>query len=193
AVLFDPWYLKKPGRIDAIGLVLMALGFLSLQLVLDQGERNEWFDSSFIIGLAIMAAILLIGFVIRELTADEPILDLSVYADRNFAAGSLIMLVVMIGFFSSMVLIALFTQKVLGYDAWTAGLVLAPGGVGNLLSLLIAGRLITRMDQRALLALGCILNALSTWWMSEVSLGVDYWSLAWPRFVQGVGVGFIFV
>jgi DHA2 family multidrug resistance protein len=103
------------------------------------------------------------------------------------------MLVVMIGFFSSMVLLALFTQKVLGYDAWTSGLVLAPGGVGNLISLLVAGRLITRMDQRVLLGVGCVLNAVSTWWMSEVTLGVDYWSLAWPRFVQGIGIGFIFV
>ena len=99
----------------------------------------------------------------------------------------------MMGFFSSMVLLALFTQKVLGYDAWTSGLVLAPGGVGNLMSLLIAGRLAIRMDQRILLALGCLLNAAATWWMSEVTLGMDYWSLAWPRFVQGVGVGFIFV
>ena len=73
------------------------------------------------------------------------------------------MVVVMFGFFSSMVLLALFTQKVLGYDAWTSGLVLAPGGVGNLLSLLIAGRLITRMDQRLLLAVGCLLNAYATY------------------------------
>ena len=136
---------------------------------------------------------LLVGFVVRELTADEPILDLSVYADRNFAAGSVIMLVVMIGFFSSMVLIALFTQKVLGYDAWTSGLVLAPGGVGNLLSLLIAGRLITRMDQRWLLALGCLFNAYATYEMSTITLSADYWALAWPRLIQGVGMGFIFV
>jgi MFS transporter, DHA2 family, multidrug resistance protein len=193
AVLFDPWYLKKPGRIDAIGLVLMALGFLSLQLFLDQGERNEWFDSSFIIAMAILAVMLLVAFVVRELTADEPILDLTVYSDRNFAAGSLIMLVVMIGFFSSMVLIALFTQKVLGYDAWTSGLVLAPGGVGNLLSLLIAGRLITRMDQRWLLALGCLFNAYATYEMSTITLNADYWALAWPRLIQGIGIGFIFV
>jgi DHA2 family multidrug resistance protein len=171
----------------------MAVGFLSLQLFLDQGERNEWSESSFIIALGILAVVALLAFLIRELTADEPILDLMAYADRNFAAGSLIMFVVMVGFFSSMVLLALFTQKVLGYDAWTSGLVLAPGGVGNLISLLIAGRLITRVDQRAMLALGCVLNALSTWWMSEVTLGVDYWSLAWPRFVQGIGIGFIFV
>jgi DHA2 family multidrug resistance protein len=193
AVLFDPWYLKKPGRIDTVGLVLMALGFLSLQLVLDQGERYEWFDSSLILVLAMLAAVTLVAFILRELTTDEPILDLGVYADRNFAAGSLIMLTVMIGFFSSMVLLALFTQKVLGYDAWTSGLVLAPGGVGNLLSLVLAGRLITRMDQRWLLALGCVLNAYATYAMSAVSLGADYWALAWPRLIQGVGIGFIFV
>ncbi len=128
---------------------------------------------------------LLVAFVVRELTADEPILDLTVYSDRNFAAGSVIMLVVMIGFFSSMVLIALFTQKVLGYDAWTSGLVLAPGGVGNLLSLLIAGRLITRMDQRWLLALGCLFNAYATYEMSTITLNADYWALAWPRLHPG--------
>ena len=171
----------------------MAVGFLSLQLFLDQGERNEWFDSKFITVLLALAVSALVAFVIRELTADEPILDLGVYADCNFAAGSVIMLTVMIGFFSSMVLLALFTQKVLGYDAWTSGLVLAPGGVGNLLSLLLAGRLITRMDQRWLLALGCLLNAYATYEMSTVTLTADYWALAWPRLVQGAGVGFIFV
>ena len=191
--LFDPPYLKRATRVDGPGLALMAIGFLSFQLFLDQGERNEWFESVFIMALLATAVIALIAFLYRELTTDEPILDLAVYSDRNFAAGSLIMFVVMVGFFSSMVLLALFTQKVLGYDAWSSGLVLAPGGVGNLISLLVAGRLITRMDQRYLLALGCLLNAASTWWMSEVTLGVDYWSLAWPRFVQGVGVGFIFV
>jgi DHA2 family multidrug resistance protein len=193
AVLFDPPYLRRATRVDRPGLILMAIGFLSLQLFLDQGERNEWFESPFIIVLALLAVVALVAFLFRELTADEPILDLTVYADRNFAAGSLIMFVVMVGFFSSMVLLALFTQKVLGYDAWTSGLVLAPGGVGNLVSLLIAGRLIARVDQRLMLALGCILNAAATWWMSEVTLGVDYWSLAWPRFVQGIGIGFIFV
>jgi DHA2 family multidrug resistance protein len=193
AVLFDPPYLKRPGRVDVLGLVLMAVGFLSLQLFLDQGERNEWFESYAIIGLAFLASSTLIGFLLRSLTVDEPILDLTVYGDRNFAASSLIMLVVMMGFFSSMVLLALFTQRVLGYDAWTSGLVLAPGGVGNLLSLVIAGRLITRIDQRWLLALGCILNAYAVYVMSEVTLGMDYWSLAWPRFIQGAGVGFIFV
>jgi DHA2 family multidrug resistance protein len=193
AVLFDPSYLRRPGRVDAPGLVLMVIGFLSLQLFLDQGERAEWFASGWIVLLAVLAAVALVSFFLRELTTPEPILDLGVYADRNFAAASLIMLIVMLGFFSSMVLLALFTQKVLGYDAWTSGTVLAPGGVGNLLSLIIAGRLFTRIDQRALLAVGCVLNAWATYAMSTVTLGVDYWALAWPRFIQGLGVGFIFV
>jgi DHA2 family multidrug resistance protein len=135
----------------------------------------------------------LVGFLVRELTAEEPILDLGVYRDRNFAASSLIMVFVMFGFFSSMVLLALFTQKVLGYDAWTSGLVLAPGGVGNLLSLVLAGRLINKMDQRIILAVGCILNAWAAWNMSVLTSGVDYWALAWPRFVQGLGTGLVFV
>ena len=193
AILFDPPYLRKPGKADVPGLLLMVIGFLSLQLFLDQGERYEWFDSSFIVALGIAAAVGLVGFLVRELTAAEPILDLGVYRDRNFAASSVIMVFVMFGFFSSMVLLALFTQKVLGYDAWTSGLVLAPGGVGNLISLVIAGRLINRMDQRLLLALGCVLNAWAAWNMSVLTSSVDYWALAWPRFVQGLGVGLIFV
>jgi len=193
AILFDPPYLRKPGKIDVPGLFLMVIGFLSLQLFLDQGERYEWFDSNFIVALGIIAVVTLVGFLVRELTAEEPILDLGVYRDRNFAASSLIMVFVMFGFFSSMVLLALFTQKVLGYDAWTSGLVLAPGGVGNLISLVVAGRLINRMDQRILLALGCVLNAWAAWNMSVLTSSVDYWALAWPRFVQGLGVGLIFV
>ncbi len=193
AILFDPPYLRRPGKIDVPGLCLMVIGFLSLQLFLDQGERYEWFDSNFIVILGLTAVVTLVGFLVRELTADEPILDLGVYRDRNFAAASVIMVFVMFGFFSSMVLLALFTQKVLGYDAWTSGLVLAPGGVGNLLSLVIAGRLINRVDQRILLLLGCLLNAWAAWNMSVLTSGVDYWALAWPRFVQGLGVGFIFV
>jgi DHA2 family multidrug resistance protein len=193
AILFDPSYLRKPGKIDIPGLCLMVVGFLSLQLFLDQGERYEWFDSNFIVILGFTAVVALIGFLVRELTAEEPILDLGVYRDRNFAAASVIMVFVMFGFFSSMVLLALFTQKVLGYDAWTSGLVLAPGGVGNLFSLIIAGRLINRMDQRILLLIGCVLNAWAAWNMSVLTSNVDYWALAWPRFVQGLGVGFIFV
>ncbi len=192
-VLFDPPYLRRSTRADVPGLLLMVVGFLSLQLFLDQGERSEWFDSTFIVAMAIIAAAALTGFFIRQLTAEEPIMDFGVYRDRNFAMGSLLMAVMMVGFFSSMLLLALYTQKVMGYDAWTSGMVLAPGGLGNLVSLIVAGRLVARVDMRWMLAVGCLLNAWSAYSMSTLTLGMDYWTLAWPRFVQGLGVGFVFL
>jgi MFS transporter, DHA2 family, multidrug resistance protein len=89
--------------------------------------------------------------------------------------------------------VALYTQKVLGYDAWTAGLTLAPGGLGTMIALMISGRLVSRMDQRLMLAFGCALQAVSLWLMTHITLTMDFWSLAWPRFVQGFSFGFIFV
>ena len=94
-------------------LVLMAIGFLTLQLFLDQGERNEWFDSWFIVALALVAAVALVSFFLRELTTVEPILDLSVYSDRNFAASSVIMLIMMVGFFSSSTVVSVFDDPML--------------------------------------------------------------------------------
>jgi len=191
--LFDPPYLKKPGRIDALGLVLMVVGFGCLQLVLDRGEHEDWFDSPLIVMLSVVAVVAVAGFIIRELTAREPILDLGVFRDRNFATGSTLVMLVGLGLYSSMLLVALYTQKLLAYDAWNSGAVLGPGGVGNLISLIIAGRLVTRMDQRVLVASGCLINAVSLYMMAHLTLTMDYWSLVVPRFIQGFGLGFIFV
>ncbi len=190
--LFDPPYLRKVTRIDWWGLGLMVMGFACLQLVLDRGEREDWFESSAIVALAIVAVCALVAFLIRELMAHDPILDLSVFADRNFATGATLSALVGFGMFSGMLLIAVFTQKLLGYDAWTAGLVLAPGGLGNIFSLFASG-IVTRVDQRLMLAFGCLLNAVSLYMMTSLTLGMDYWALALPRFIQGFAVGFIFV
>ncbi|HUG37884.1 MAG TPA: DHA2 family efflux MFS transporter permease subunit, partial [Candidatus Limnocylindrales bacterium] len=184
AFLFDPPYLPKAGRIDGWGLGLMILGFGCLQLVLDRGEREDWFDSSTIVALTIVAICAIIGFLIRELTTTDPVLDLAVFTDRNFAAAATLISVVGFGMFAGMLLVAVFTQKLLGYDAWTSGLVLAPGGLGNIFSLFASG-MATRVDQRVMLAFGCLLNAVSLYMMTSLTLGMDYWSLALPRFIQG--------
>src|SRR5438105_7554692 len=190
--LFDPSYLRKHARIDWWGLALMVLGFGCLQLVLDRGEREEWFDSPVIIAMAVIALCALVAFLIRELTTSEPILDLTVFTDRNFATGVFLSAIVGFGMFSGMLLVAVFTQKLLGYDAWTSGLVLAPGGLGNIFSLFASG-MVTRVDQRLMLGFGCLLNAVSLYMMTVLTPGMDYWALAVPRFVQGFAVGFIFV
>ena len=190
--LFDPPFLKKPKRVDVLGLVIMVIGFGALQLAIDQGEKYDWFDSNFIVGLFILAVCMIVAFLIRELTVAEPILDLSVFNDRNFAVAAIIISMVAVGFNSSLLLVALYTQKMLGYDAWTSGLVLAPGGLGTMIALMFSGRLVSRVDQRLMLLFGCSLSAISLSMMSNVSLTMDYWSLALPRFMQGFGQGFIF-
>ncbi len=193
AFLFDPPYLRKPSRVDWPGLVLMVLGFGCLQLMLDRGEREDWFDSSMIVALAVISGMALVGFLARELMAKDPILDLRVFTDRNFAFGASFIALIGLGMFSSMVLLALYSQKLLGYDALTSGLVLAPGGLGNMFSLILCGRLVTRVDQRLLLTFGCLVNAISLYMMSNLTLGMDYWSLTLPRIIQGFALGFIFV
>jgi len=192
ACLFDPPYLRKVARIDWWGLGLMVAGFGCLQLVLDRGEREDWFDSTTIVALTVVAVCALASFLVRELMATDPILDLAVFTDRNFAAAAFLITIVGFGMFSGMLLVAVFTQKLLGYDAWTSGLVLAPGGLGNIFSLFASG-LVTRIDQRLMLAFGCLLNAVSLYMMTSLTLGMDYWALAMPRFIQGFAVGFIFV
>ena len=190
--LFDSPYQQKRARIDWWGLALMIAGFGCLQLVLDRGEREEWFDSSAIVTLAIVAVLALTAFLIRELTTTDPVMDLTVFTDRNFATGAILCAGIGFGFFASMLLVAVFSQKLLGYDAWTSGLVLAPSGFGNILSLFASG-LVTRMDQRLMLAFGCLLNAVSLYMMTSLTLGMDYWALALPRLIQGFASGFIFV
>ncbi len=190
--LFDAPFVKKPRGIDIVGLVLMVLGFGFLQLCLDLGEKNDWFDSGLIIALLMLAICAIVAFVIRELLAREPILDLSVFNDRNFAVGTMCIALVALGFNSSVLLVALYAQKILAWDAWNAGLVLAPGGLGTMISLMISGRLVARADQRLMLIGGCLLNAVASTMMTSVTVGMDYWSLAWPRFLQGFAMGFIF-
>jgi DHA2 family multidrug resistance protein len=145
------------------------------------------------VALFVLGVCALAGFVVRELTTAEPILDLSVFNDRNFAVGTICIALVGLGFNSSMLLVALYTQKMLAYDAWNAGLVLAPGGLGTMMALMVSGRLVSRMDQRIMLAGGCLLNFVATTLMTHVTLGIDYWALAWPRFLQGIAMGFVFV
>jgi len=192
-LLFDSPDAKPAGRVDLLGLVLMILGFGGLQLFLDRGEREDWFDSGMMTMLAVLAVAALVAFVIRELTADEPLLDLGVLADRNFTLGSLVMSMAGFGFYASMLLLALYTQKLMGYDAWTSGLVLAPSGLGQAVMLLVVGYAVNRFDQRIVLAFGVLMNGLATFLMSNVTLSIDFWSLALPRLIQGVGMGCIFV
>src|SRR5437899_3436629 len=115
AFLFDAPFHRRPRHVDLAGIGLMVIGFGCLQLVLDLGERNDWFDSPMTVLLVVVAVVMLIGFMARELMASEPILDLRVFAERNFGLGTVAIFLVGLAFNSSILMVALYTQQILRY------------------------------------------------------------------------------
>lgn len=180
-------------RVDGLGLALMIVGVGGLQVALDRGNRLDWFDSPTIRALVAIGVAGLLAFLLRELTAAEPIVDLRVLADRTFAIGTLLITLVGFGLYSSLVLLTFYLEHLLRYDALTAGWVLAPGGLGSVISLAVAGRLVNRVDPRWLVAVGAAIIAYSLSLMASLTLGADFWTVLWTRFVQGLGMGLVFV
>ena len=196
ALLFivDPHYIKRQEtRIDYWGLGLLTVGLGCLQLVLDRGEREDWFDSSFIIALSAIAVVCLLLFVVVELWISYPVVDLRIFKNRSFSSGNMIMFLGFFSFFGSVVLMPLFLQNLMGYTAFLAGLVLGPGGLATLFLMPLVGMMIGRLDSRFLLSLGVLINAYALYLMSQFNLDVGFWTVIWPRVVQGIGISFFFV
>ena len=180
-------------RVDVAGLVLLVVGVSALQFVLDRGQREDWFASPLIVTLTVVAALALVGLVVRELRADEPVIDLRVLRHPTFAVATAGMFVISIAFYGIMVLSPLFTQILMGYTAMLAGLVLAPGGLSTLVTMPIAGLLLNRIDPRWIIVTGCALNAYAMYLMATLTLGASYWDIMLPRVIQGLGIGLTFV
>jgi DHA2 family multidrug resistance protein len=196
ALLFivDPHYIKRQeNRIDYWGLGLLTVGLGCLQLVLDRGEREDWFDSSFIIWLAVIAAVCLLLFVVVELWISYPVVDLRILKNRSFSSGNMIMFLGFFCFFGSVVLLPLYLQNLMGYTAFLSGLVLGPGGLATLFLMPLIGRLVGRVDSRFLLSFGVLINAYALFLMAHFNLDADFWAIIWPRIVQGIGISFFFV
>ncbi len=180
-------------RVDVSGLVLLVVGVSALQFVLDRGQREDWFASSVIVWLSVVAAAALVALVLRELRAEEPVVDLRVLRHGMFAVATAAMFVMSIAFYGIMVLSPLFTQILMGYTAMLAGLVLAPGGLSTLVTMPLAGALLSRLDPRWIIVTGCALNAYAMYLMATLSLEASYWQIMLPRLIQGFGIGFTFV
>jgi DHA2 family multidrug resistance protein len=180
-------------RVDAPGLALMVLGVGALQVAVDRGNRLDWLQSATITTLLVAGGVALLLLVWRELTVPEPIVDLRVLADRTFALGAALIAVMGFGLYSSLVLLTFYLEHLLHYDALTAGWVLSPGGLGSVLSLAVAGRLVTRVDPRWLVSTGAAIIAYSLYLMASFTLAADFWTILWSRFVQGIGMGLVFV
>jgi DHA2 family multidrug resistance protein len=193
--IFDPDYIKKQraGSIDYIGLGFLVVGLGALQVVLDKGEREDWFSSAFIVRLAIMAIAALILLIYWELKTKHPVVDLRLFKERNYAAGVTIFFFFGFVLYGSIMLLPLYLQTIMGYDATLAGWALAFGGVGSLMILPIVGRLTQVMDGRWLIGAGLLINAIAVYMMSNYNTQVDFFTAWFPRFIQGLGLGTTFV
>lgn len=191
----DPPYIKnqKPGRIDYIGFGLMALGLSALELTLDLGQQRDWFSSPVIIFTAVASAISILTFIAWELYTDEPIVNLRVFLNRNFAVGTLLIASVGIVLYGSTALLPLFLQTLLGYPAVESGMAVSPRGIGSVVSMLIVGRLIGKIDSRYLIMFGFALLGYSTYLFTGINLYIAQSNVAIPMIISGFAMGFVFV
>jgi len=191
----DPPYIRsqKPGRIDYIGFGLMAVALGTMQLVLDKGQEEEWFASPFITWFTILSVTATIVFVVWELRSREPIVDLRVLANRNFAVGTSLMIVMGIVLYGTIAMLPLFLQTLMGYPAVASGMAVSPRGFGAIASMLIVGRLINRIRGRYLVMFGFTVLGYSIYQFSKINLEISISSIVWPNIISGFAMGFIFV
>jgi DHA2 family multidrug resistance protein len=193
-VIQDPPYMKKMKmKIDYWGLVLMSVGFGSLQFVLDKGEREDWFSSHLIVTFAAIAALAIVLFIIHEAFSEKPIVNLRLFRDITFSTGNILMFFAFFNLFGSIILLPIYLQTLMGYTAFLAGLVLGPGGFATMFAMPVVGRLVQKKNPKVILGFGVLLGALSTHLMSLFTLQSDFWTLVWPRVVLGVAMGCIFI
>jgi DHA2 family multidrug resistance protein len=192
--VFDPPYLKKISKgIDYWGMGLLVLGIGALQLVLDKGQTEDWFQSNLIVTLAVISAASLIALIIYELYTEEPIVDLRVFKNRTYATGVFLMTVVGFALYGSLVLLPVMLQTLLGYSSLEAGKAMAPRGMGSLIMMPLVGLLTTKVDPRKLLALGLFVGGGTMLWLGQINLNAGQWDIMLPQFLQGAGMALLFV
>lgn len=179
--------------IDYVGLGFVALGLGTLQVVLDKGQRDDWFESHFIVTLSIIATASLLFVIFWEWTRKDPIIDLHLFRDRTFGVSNLLMFMLGFALLGSTLLLPLFTQTLLGYTAQEAGLALMPGGFAIMLLLPLVGFLLSRYTPRWLLLFGLSVLSLSLFHMTSFDLDIDFRTVASARVIQAVGMAFLFV
>ena len=194
----DPPYLKRLRtggvRLDYIGIALLALGVGALQVLLDKGQEDDWFGSSFIVTLMVISAVCLISLVVWEWFREAPIIDVRLFKSFNFAVGNMMMFVLGVLLFSSLVMMPQFLQTLLGYTAQSAGLVLSGSGLILLIEMPFVGQLTSKFPAKYIIGFGWLVLALAMYYSTQrLDLSIDFRSAAWLRVAQGAGLGFLFV
>lgn len=179
--------------VDRVGLVLMVLGVGALQMMLDRGKELDWFSSTEVVVLAVVAVVCLTYFVIWELGEKHPIVDLTLFRDRNFTVGVLALSLGFMVYMGTLVLLPLVLQTQLGYTATWAGLAAAPVGILPVLLSPLIGKYGAKLDMRWLVTFSFIVYAYCFYWRTDFYAGIDFGGVMWPQFWQGLGVAMFFM
>jgi len=192
--VFDPPYLKRTSStIDYWGIGMLAVWIGSLQLVLDLGQRHDWFESPVITVLSLVAAGTLVVFLVHEWRSDHPVIDLRVFQIRTYSTGVALMAIVGFVLYGSLVLLPIMLQTLLGYPSLTAGIAMAPRGLGAFIGMPVIGILIGRFDPRKMVAAGLVVGGVTLIWLGQLNLNAGYWDIFWPQFIQGLALSLLFV
>jgi DHA2 family multidrug resistance protein len=176
-----------------VGIGIITLGLASLEIVLDEGQRKDWFSSNLILFFAIVAVVTLVTTVFVEWRKKDPIVDLKLLKDRTFAAATFMMFVLGFVLYGSMALLPIFLQTLLGYTASLSGWILSPGGVAVLIMMPIVAMLMKHFDTRLLIGTGFIICGTGLYMMAGFNLQVDFQTAMIARMVQSLGLAFLFI
>ncbi|MDE3099852.1 MAG: DHA2 family efflux MFS transporter permease subunit [Verrucomicrobiota bacterium] len=193
--IYDPHWIRnaRPARLDVVGLSFMSLWLGCQEVFLDKGQEDDWFGSRFIALMAVLAVIGLAVFIWREFSVDKPFVDLRVLGNYNFSLGSALMFFAGVTLYSLTAIIPLFLQTLMGYTALQSGLAMIPRGIGALIAMPLAGRLVGKVQGRYLVAAGFLSFGLGACALARLSPDLTPWTLFWPLFFSGVSIAFMFV
>jgi DHA2 family multidrug resistance protein len=180
-------------RFDWIGFAVLSLGIGGLQMMLDRGQNQDWFTSTEVVIEAVLGCLGVYLFVVHMMTSKKPFIPPALFRDRNFATGVVVMFAAGTILVSSSSLMAPWLQTLGNYPVETAGLIMAPRGIGTMVAMLTGGRLATRMDPRKLMAFGIVLLVWSIWDMTSWTPDIAQWRIMMTITIQGAGLGLLFI
>jgi DHA2 family multidrug resistance protein len=184
---------ERSRTVDVAGIALLTTCIGSLQWMLERGERNDWFESRFIVTLLVVSIASAVLLVWRELTAKEPVIDFRVLKSRQLTAGVLIAAMLGVALYGSVFVLPLFLQQLHGMTAWQTGKIILPGALASAVTMGIVGRNANRLDARLTVTAGSLLFLLSMWMLSRLTLDAGANDMFWPLIWRGTGLGLIFV
>jgi len=185
---------RRARRMDWFGFAFMAMGIAGLQYVFDRGNQQDWFEAADIRWGAVCAVIGIAVFIIHSLRSPEKSLfNVRIFTDRNFGMSSLVIACMGLGMFGGLVLQPILLEGLLGYPIVTTGILMAPRGIATAITMLVVGRLVAHVDARYLVLTGLAFGAFGSLGMTHYSLDVTQMNIIWPAFMQGIGLGLVFV